>query len=200
MGARLYDPILGRFLSVDPVDGGSLNNYDYCDQDPVNCYDLSGEYIPGDEKSDGAHRGKPVWGQGQLNGYDNVIAAVADNSPGVDAAFGVTQSSATQSNISVTTAVEAAAITVAILVAPEILEASAVTAQSAASSLASTFTSAGRAIYALGQQAYYEGHALAAIGRCIGGAWRAYGQAHGASLSTAAAIAVGGCISSVAGD
>lgn len=80
MGARLYDPILGRFLSVDPVDGGSLNNYDYCDQDPVNCYDLSGEYIPGDEKSDGAHRGKPVWGQGQLNGYDNVIAAVADNS------------------------------------------------------------------------------------------------------------------------
>jgi RHS repeat-associated protein len=42
MGARPYDPSLGRFLAVDPVDGGSLNNYDYAAQDPVNGYDLSG--------------------------------------------------------------------------------------------------------------------------------------------------------------
>ena len=42
MGARPYDPGLGRFLAVDPVDGGSLNNYDYAGQDPVNGYDLSG--------------------------------------------------------------------------------------------------------------------------------------------------------------
>lgn len=42
MGARPYDPTTGRFLAVDPVPGGSLNNYDYADQDPVNGYDLSG--------------------------------------------------------------------------------------------------------------------------------------------------------------
>jgi RHS repeat-associated protein len=42
MGARPYDPNLGRFLAVDPIDGGSLNNYDYAGQDPVNGYDLGG--------------------------------------------------------------------------------------------------------------------------------------------------------------
>jgi RHS repeat-associated protein len=42
MGARPYDPTLGRFYEVDPVDGGSLNNYDYAGQDPVNGYDLTG--------------------------------------------------------------------------------------------------------------------------------------------------------------
>jgi RHS repeat-associated protein len=42
MGARPYDPTIGRFLSVDPVPGGSLNFYDYAGQDPVNGYDLDG--------------------------------------------------------------------------------------------------------------------------------------------------------------
>jgi RHS repeat-associated protein len=45
MGARPYDPILGRFLAVDPVDGGALNNYDYALQDPVNQYDLDGRCV-----------------------------------------------------------------------------------------------------------------------------------------------------------
>ncbi len=42
MGARQYAPGLGRFLEVDPVEGGSANDYDYCDADPINCNDVSG--------------------------------------------------------------------------------------------------------------------------------------------------------------
>ena len=48
MGARPYDPMSGRFLSVDPVDGGAANAYDYSLQDPVNNYDLDGrKWTPG---------------------------------------------------------------------------------------------------------------------------------------------------------
>jgi RHS repeat-associated protein len=42
MGARPYDPTIGRFLAVDPVPGGSLNNYDYSGQDPINNSDVDG--------------------------------------------------------------------------------------------------------------------------------------------------------------
>ncbi|MDW8807645.1 sugar-binding protein [Streptomyces scabiei] len=42
MGARLYDPAAGRFLSADPVQGGSANAYDYANADPVNQFDLDG--------------------------------------------------------------------------------------------------------------------------------------------------------------
>ncbi|WP_416069504.1 RHS repeat domain-containing protein [Streptomyces sp. FL07-04A] len=42
MGARLYDPATGRFLSLDPVRGGSANAYDYANADPVNQFDLDG--------------------------------------------------------------------------------------------------------------------------------------------------------------
>jgi RHS repeat-associated protein len=45
MGARSYVPSLGRFLTPDPIPGGSANAYDYADQDPVNKFDLSGECL-----------------------------------------------------------------------------------------------------------------------------------------------------------
>jgi RHS repeat-associated protein len=44
MGARTYLPILGRFLQVDPVAGGSANDYDYVNADPINSFDLAGTF------------------------------------------------------------------------------------------------------------------------------------------------------------
>jgi RHS repeat-associated protein len=42
MGERVYSPALGRFLQVDPIPGGSANNYDYASQDAINNLDLNG--------------------------------------------------------------------------------------------------------------------------------------------------------------
>ncbi|MEU1226631.1 DNRLRE domain-containing protein [Streptomyces sp. NPDC005828] len=42
MGVRLYNPATGRFLSGDPVPGGSCNAYDYACADPINSDDVTG--------------------------------------------------------------------------------------------------------------------------------------------------------------
>ncbi|WP_435296861.1 DNRLRE domain-containing protein [Streptomyces sp. YPW6] len=46
MGVRLYNPATGRFLSGDPVYGGSANAYEYGYADPVNKFDLDGKWVP----------------------------------------------------------------------------------------------------------------------------------------------------------
>lgn len=43
MGARQYVPSIGRFIEIDPVEGASASDYDYCLGDPINCEDLNGE-------------------------------------------------------------------------------------------------------------------------------------------------------------
>ncbi|MFE9588229.1 DNRLRE domain-containing protein [Streptomyces microflavus] len=45
MGMRLYNPQTGRFLSVDPMNGGSCNAYDYACADPQNKEDLDGSRL-----------------------------------------------------------------------------------------------------------------------------------------------------------
>jgi len=47
MGARSYVPALGRFLTPDPILGGSANAYEYAGGDPVNNFDLTGEKCVG---------------------------------------------------------------------------------------------------------------------------------------------------------
>ncbi|WP_236246931.1 DNRLRE domain-containing protein [Streptomyces sp. CC210A] len=42
MGVRFYNPVTGRFLSIDPVHGGGDNRYGY-PGDPINQYDLDGK-------------------------------------------------------------------------------------------------------------------------------------------------------------
>ncbi len=45
LGARFYHPGLGRFLTKDPIPGGSANAYEYAAGDPINRADPSGTFF-----------------------------------------------------------------------------------------------------------------------------------------------------------
>jgi hypothetical protein len=102
MGARQYHPILARFLEIDPIEGGTTNDYSYV-TDPINGSDPSGESAVGACMTASAgmivsvsgslcfwmdHRGKSMYtwtaGGGIGYGLNAGIRMYASNVNGVD--------------------------------------------------------------------------------------------------------------------
>jgi hypothetical protein len=78
MGVRLYNPVTGRFLSVDPVHGGNENAYVY-PTDPINKFDLNGKFCWFGKKGRGC-RGGGWWkrnGKWVVGGVVAVAGATA---------------------------------------------------------------------------------------------------------------------------
>lgn len=76
LGARMYDPSLGRFMSTDPIttpeQPQTLNVYAYARNNPVNSTDASGLYSWDDLKDDATGGAKAVFSAVWVQGVDTV--------------------------------------------------------------------------------------------------------------------------------
>jgi RHS repeat-associated protein len=86
MGARYYDPAIGRFISQDPLGlaSGSVNSYEYAGDDPINANDPGG-------MCGGLCQGLANFGAGLLNGLSFGIFHVPPPfcGPGLGFAYGL---------------------------------------------------------------------------------------------------------------
>ena len=91
LGARLYNPAEGRFLSVDPIEGGCANPYVYVSGDPLNSNDLTGQAGCGNPPQSGCSMGSfDLDPQCVLVLNNNTLSAIAACGGAIDAAAGVT--------------------------------------------------------------------------------------------------------------
>lgn len=84
MNGRMYDPVLGRFLSVDPIvqspdNSQSLNGYSYCVNNPLKFTDANGfSYIQTMQQWYN-HEGEGFWHRGEFKPWDEDAGAFIDS-------------------------------------------------------------------------------------------------------------------------